>query len=251
MNSKQIKISIVSYFNTLPFRYALKHSELINRMDLQEDMPSICAQKLKFKQVEIGLVPVALLPELDAYEIITDYCIGADGKVDSVKLYSDAPLDEIKRIVLDYQSKSSITLTKVLNKFYWKKNVEYVDAKPSYEQNIKGDTAAVVIGDRTFALNGSFRYEFDLAEEWKKFTGLPFAFAAWVATSKVDPDFVKEFNAVLSDGVNNIRSALNESTIKHPANFDAYDYLSHKIDYRLDAKKREALSLFLEYISKL
>jgi chorismate dehydratase len=251
LNSNKIKISIVSYFNTLPFRYGLKHSGLIEKIDLQEDMPSICAQKLKFKQVEIGLVPVALLPELDNYEIITDYCIGADGKVDSVKLYSEVPFGEIKMIILDYQSRSSIALTKVLNKFYWKKNVEYIDAKPGYEQKIKGDTAAVVIGDRTFTLNGSFKYEFDLAEEWKKFTGLPFVFAAWVTTSKVDPAFVKEFNSTLSKGVNNIRKAIEEASVKHSVEFDAYDYLSNKIDYKLDAKKKEALDLFLNYMSKV
>lgn len=251
MPQKKIKISIVSYFNTLPFRYGIKHSELIAGMDLQEDIPSICAQKLKFNQVDIGLVPVALLPELDHYKIITDYCIGANGKVDSVKLYSQVPLNEIKSVTLDYQSRSSIKLTKVLNKFYWKQNFEFKDAKPGYEQNINGTNAAVVIGDRTFALNGTFEYEFDLAEEWKKMTGLPFVFAAWVTTSEIDENFVNEFNKVLENGIKHIEEAIKESQIVHPKNFDASDYLSNKISYNLDDKKREALQLFLKYISEL
>lgn len=251
MPQKKIKISIVSYFNTLPFRYGIKHSELIAGMDLQEDIPSICAQKLKFNQVDIGLVPVALLPELDHYKIITDYCIGANGKVDSVKLYSQVPLNEIKSVTLDYQSRSSIKLTKVLNKFYWKQNFEFKDAKPGYEQNINGTNAAVVIGDRTFALNGTFEYEFDLAEEWKKMTGLPFVFAAWVTTSEIDENFVNEFNKVLENGIKHIEEAIKESQIVHPKNFDASDYLSNKISYNFDDKKRETLQLFLKYISEL
>lgn len=251
MPQKKVKISIVSYFNTLPFRYGIKHSELFAKIDLQEDIPSICAQKLKFNQVDIGLVPVALLPELDNYEIITDYCIGANGKVDSVKLYSQVPLNEIKSVTLDYQSRSSIKLTKVLNKFYWKQNFEFKDAKPGYEQNISGTNAAVVIGDRTFALNGTFKYEFDLAEEWKKITSLPFVFAAWVTTSDIDKNFVDEFNKVLDDGIKNIDEAIKESQITHPKNFDPGDYLSNKISYNFDDKKREALQLFLKYISEL
>lgn len=235
----------------MPFRYGLKHSDLIKRIDLQEDIPSICAQKLKFKQVDIGLVPVALLPELDNYSIITDYCIGANGKVDSVKLYSGVPLNEIKTVTLDYQSKSSINLTKVLNKFFWKQNFEFKDAKPGYEKNIEGKNAAVVIGDRTFSLNGTFKYEFDLAEEWKKMTGLPFVFAAWVTTSDVDPKFIAEFNAVLKSGIENTEKAIQESNIIHPSGFNALDYLTRKIDYKLDAKKKEALDLFLGYIPKL
>jgi chorismate dehydratase len=214
-------------------------------------MPSICAQKLKFKQVDIGLVPVALLSELDNYKIITDYCIGANGKVDSVKLYSEVPLEEIKTVTLDYQSRSSINLTKVLNKFYWKKSFEFIDAKPGYEKNISGANAAVVIGDRTFSLNGSFKYEFDLADEWKKMTGLPFVFAAWVTTSDIDPKFISEFNEVLRSGIENTEKAIAESGIKHPINFNALDYLTNKIDYDLDPKKQEALQLFLKYILQL
>jgi len=178
VSTKKIKISIVNYTNTLPFKWALKRHSLLQQIDLQEDIPSICAQKLKYKQVDLALVPVALLAELDSYYIETDFCIGANGKVDSVKLYSQVPLREIKTISLDYQSKSSIALTKVLTKFFWKLAVEFVDAKPGFENAIQNNHAAVVIGDRTFALNGKYAYEFDLAEEWKQFTQLPFVFAA-------------------------------------------------------------------------
>ena len=160
-------------------------------------------------------------------------------------------MEDIQTVILDYQSRSSITLTKVLNKFYWKKHVAYIDAKPGYEETIKETTAAVVIGDRTFSMNGSFKYEYDLAEEWKKFTGLPFVFAAWVATSKIDPGFVYEFNAALKSGANNIAKALEEDGGPPSEKFDRLDYLSKKISYDLDIKKREALELFLGYVSKL
>jgi chorismate dehydratase len=248
----KVKISIVSYFNTLPFQYGLKHSHIMEKIELQEDMPSICAQKLKFGQVDIGLVPVALLPELDHYRIITGFCIGANGKVDSVKLYSEVPLEEIKTIALDYQSRSSVTLARVLAKFSWKKNVEFTEAKPGFEEQVKGASAAVVIGDRTFKLNGKFKFEYDLAEEWKKFTGLPFVFAAWVSTSEaVNAAFENELNSALQWGILHTEEALNNSSIEFPANFDPRDYLQNKISYPFDAKKMEALKLFLKYMAQL
>ena len=252
MSQDKLKISIVNYFNTLPFRYGLKKSALINKIELQEDIPSICAQKLKFGQVDIGLVPVALLPELNTYQIITDYCIGADGIVDSVKLYSQVPLSEIETITLDYQSKSSITLTKVLCKFFWKKKVDFLDSAPGFESKVEGRNAAVVIGDRTFSLNGVYTYEYDLAEEWKKFTGLPFVFAAWVSTNEIDSQFISKFNLALKSGVENTQKAIDEdaSALKIK-NLDAQDYLTKKISYNLDSEKRKALDLFLEYIGKL
>lgn len=247
-----IKISIVNYTNTLPFKWAIKKSNLLSEIDLQEDIPSICAQKLKYHQVDLALVPVALLAELDNYFIETDFCIGANGKVDSVKLYSEVPLDEIKTITLDYQSKSSITLTKVLSKFFWKLNVDYLNAKPNYEKNIIGTEAAVVIGDRTFTLNNTFKYEYDLAEEWQKFTGLPFVFAAWVSSEKLDKNFISKFNSILKTGVDNCIQAIDESETKLPLSKEKItEYLTQRIDYNLDSKKREALELFLNYIKQL
>jgi chorismate dehydratase len=247
-----IKISIVNYTNTLPFKWALKRSSLFNGIDLQEDIPSICAQKLKFNQVDLALVPVALLIELDDFFIETDYCIGANGKVDSVKLYSQVPLNEIETVTLDYQSKSSINLTKILFKFFWKLNMKYIDAKPGFENNISNKNAAVVIGDRTFELNGNFKYEYDLAEEWKKFTNLPFVFAAWVSTKKLSSTFVDEFNSVLKFGVDNIEEAVNADFVfKNLSKSQTLTYLTERIDYNLNNEKNKALYLFLDYIKKL
>jgi chorismate dehydratase len=109
-------ISIVNYYNTTPFLYGINHSDFKSEIKLELDIPSVCAQKLKNKQVDIGLVPVAILPELESYHIITDYCIGAVGKVDSVKLFSEKPLEELTHILLDYQSKTFnlLMLPKVL-----------------------------------------------------------------------------------------------------------------------------------------
>lgn len=221
-------------------------------MDLQEDIPSICAQKLKYGQVDLALVPVALLAELDSYFIESDYCIGADRKVDSVKLYSSVPLQEIKTVTLDYQSRSSITLTKVLFKFFWKQSVIYHEAKPGFEKQIAGSNAAVVIGDRTFAMNGTFEFEYDLAEEWKKFTGLPFVFAAWVSIHNIPMEFMSQFNSVLKTGVENIAKAVqDEYSNKDLSPSKTLEYLTNRINYTLDNSKKEALSLFLNYIKLL
>ncbi|MCC6371989.1 MAG: menaquinone biosynthesis protein [Bacteroidia bacterium] len=252
MKKEKIRISIVNYTNTLPFKWALKRSPLLAEMDLQEDIPSICAQKLKFGQVDLALVPVALLAELDNYNIESDYCIGANGRVDSVKLYSHVPLKEIKSVTLDYQSKSSITLTKILFRFFWKHDVVFTEAKPGFEDKIEGSNAAVVIGDRTFGMNGQFAFEYDLAEEWQKFTGLPFVFAAWVSTHKVSGTFIKAFNDTLKLGVENIDKAIEEdySGTIYSAR-QTQEYLSIRIDYHLDDNKNKAMKLFLDYIQKL
>ena len=240
-------VSIVNYYNTTPFLYGINHSGFKSQINLELDIPSVCAQKLKSKQVEIGLVPVAILPELESYQIITDYCIGAIGKVDSVKLFSERPLHELTHILLDYQSKTSVTLVQVLNKHFWKKNIQFVNASEGFENQITGTTGAVIIGDRTFGLT-SHPYQYDLAEEWQNFTGLPFVFACWVSNVTLEDNFINEFNNALSYGVNHIEESVKEKP-NHALGDKALDYLKNKISYNFDADKRKALQKFLELMS--
>lgn len=237
-------VSIVNYYNTTPFLYGINHTDFISQIKLELDIPSVCAQKLKSHLVEIGLVPVAILPELESYHIITDYCIGAVGKVDSVKLFSQKPLEELTHVLLDYQSKTSVTLVQVLNKHFWKKNIQFVNASEGFEKQINGTTGAVIIGDRTFGLT-EHPYQYDLSEEWQKFTGLPFVFACWVSNVALESSFIKAFNEALAFGVNHIEEAVIEKP-NHTAGFDALDYLKNKISYTLDDEKKKGLEKFLE-----
>ena len=100
----KIKVSAVSYTNTKPFVYGLTHSDVIDQIDLSLDIPSDCARKLIDDEADIGLVPVAALLNIPNYQIISDYCIGATGAVNSVFIFSNLPIGEIKTIRLDSYS---------------------------------------------------------------------------------------------------------------------------------------------------
>ena len=244
-----LKISAVSYLNTIPFIHGLKQSELIKTIDLQLDYPSICADKLINGTVDLALVPVAVIPKLKKAYIISDYCIGANGAVDTVCLYSDVPIEEIENIALDYQSRTSVALLKILLKEYWQLNPELKKANVGFEENIKGNHAALVIGDRAFALNTKHAYIYDLSAIWKKMTGLPFVFAAWVANTKLPQDFIISFNKALEKGLSNIDKALALEGDSYPNCKNPEDYLNNKISYNLDVEKQKGMELFLRKIN--
>jgi chorismate dehydratase len=244
-----LKISAVSYLNTIPFVHGLKQSELIKIIDLQLDYPSICAEKLINGIVDLALVPVAVIPKLKEAHIISDYCIGANGAVDTVCLYSGVPIEEIESIALDYQSRTSVALLKILLNEYWQLNPELKKANVGFEENIKGNHAALVIGDRAFALNTKYAYIYDLSAIWKKMTGLPFVFAAWVANTKLPKDFIVSFNKALEKGLSNIDKALALEGDSYPNCKNPEDYLNNKISYNLDVEKQKGMELFLRKIS--
>ncbi len=105
-------------------------------MDLVFDYPAKIASFLINDQVDIGLIPVAIIPDLAEYHIISDYCIGCNGEVASVCLFSEVPLHEIKTIVLDYQSKTSVALLKILLQEHWKISPKLVAGEKNYENSI-------------------------------------------------------------------------------------------------------------------
>ena len=247
---KKIKISAVSYLNTKPFVYGLIHSDLYDKIDLSLDIPSLCASKLKEGTVDIGLIPVAVIPEIEGAQIITDYCISASGKVRTVILASHVPLPNIKTIVLDYQSRTSIQLVQILAKYFWHISPKWENAKPGYiERDIKETTAAVIIGDRVFDAEKRFEYIYDLGEEWQKMTGLDFVFACWVANKTIDPEFISEFNKALLYGELHIPEVISENESSFPV-CNLGDYFRDNIIFRFDDLKRTGLELFLKYNEK-
>lgn len=241
----KIRITAVSYLNTKPLLYGLLKSELADQIDLQLDIPSECARKLKDGEVDLGLVPVAIIPELNDARIISDYCIGTVGTVKTVAIYGDCPLPEMTRIYLDYHSRTSVALSRLLLKEFWKLEPELIPAPVNYETMIGGETGGLVIGDRTIGLEEKFEYAYDLGEAWMQYTGLPFVFAAWVSTKRIDSDFLAAFNRALQRGVAEIPQLMYLLPSPHPK-FDLKEYFTHFISYELDEPKRKALSLFLQ-----
>ncbi len=246
---QKLRISAVSYLNTRPFIEGMNLSGFTDQVDLSLDIPSVCASKLLEGSVDVGLVPVAVLPLMKEYHILTDYCIGAVGPVRSVALYSEVPLAQIKEIILDNQSRTSVALVKILCEKLWKITPKYTLGTDGYETLIQGETAAVVIGDRTFALNSRYPFIYDLAEAWIALTGLPFVFACWVSNKPIGAETENLFNQALSRGLEEIDRISVAFAGRFPANADLSGYMHRNLSYSLDEAKRKGLKMFLDFLA--
>lgn len=244
---KRIRVGAVSYLNTRPLLYGVKRSGLMDRIELVEEYPSRIASMLVNDEIDLGLVPVAIIPLLKEAHIITDYCIGSEGEVASVALFSEVPLEEVTRVLLDYQSRTSVNLAKILLKKYWQKDVELEDAKEDFRSAINGTTAGIVIGDRALEQRKLSPYRYDLGTAWKAYTGLPFVFAAWVANKPLDANFMDAFNRANGYGIKHIDEVVAENS--SPA-YDLKKYYTENISYTLTAEKRKALALFLKLMAE-
>ncbi len=244
----KIRITAVSYLNTKPFLYGIFNNQLDDLIDLKLDIPSVCAEKLKNGEADLGLVPVAVLPELKNPHIISDYCIGSLRSVRTVCLFSEKPIEEITEVYLDYHSRTSVELIKILLKNYWKVSPKLTPASLGFEKKIKGTTAALVIGDRAIAMHSKFAYCYDLGKAWNEYSGLPFVYAAWVSNRPLNNEFVALFNEALSKGIEQIPKLVYLLPTPQPG-FDLNEYFTNNISYNLDNNKRKALSKFLSELN--
>ena len=243
---KKIKTGAVSYLNTKPLIYGFQQGMMNEQVELIEAYPARIAAMLLNNEIDLGLVPVAIIPHLKESYIISDYCIGADGPVASVCLFSDVPIEEVKEVMLDYQSRTSVRLARILLNEHWKVSPLITNAKEDFREHIKGTTAGLVIGDRAFEQRKTSRYSYDLGEAWKQLTGLPFVFAAWVSNKKLGNNFIAAFNSTTGAGLQVLDTVIAENP--YPL-FDLKKYFTQYISYRLDENKQKGLQLFLEKLA--
>ncbi len=241
-----MRLSVVSYLNTKPFIYGLLRSSLSDQIELSLDIPSMCAQKLLRGEADLALTPVAVIPDLPEAHLVSDFCIGATGAVQTVCIFSEKPIGEVRRLLLDFHSRTSVALAPILCREYWGVEPELVPAYDGYEQHISGDTAGLVIGDRAIGMEKHFPYTYDLGQAWKDWTGLPFVFAAWVSTRPLPDDFVRRFNEALADGIAQIPQLVK--ILPTLPGFDLEAYFRQNISYDLDEAKWLGLQRFLSYL---
>lgn len=229
--------------------YGIKHHPIMNEIELVEDYPARIAQMLMEGQVDVGLIPVAATLKLNEWHIVGTHCIAADGAVASVCIFSEVPMSQIENVYLDYQSRTSVNLAKVLLKEYWKKDVVFIDASgEDFRDKIKGTTAGVVIGDRALEQRQHAPFIYDLAEAWKAHTGLPFVFAAWISTRPLPQEFIRKFDEAIALGLEHLDEVVAENP--YPV-YSLDEYYRKNINYRLDGYKKEGMDRFLQKINIL
>lgn len=250
MTGSEITLSAVEYLNTKPFIEGLKLQTFSERLIIMEDTPAQCSLKLREGRADIGIVPVADYPELTQFRRITKWGIGADGPVDSVLLVANQPVNDLDRILLDYQSKTSNQLMRILGDEYFRYGWSFESANAGYEHELPPGTGAVIIGDRALRSAGRYAYRYDLAEAWLQMTGLPFLFAIWVASSRVNDILERELEEALSMGMNTCHEIAERYRSDFPG-MDIYRYLTQSIHYEITSDHEMAMDLFLEKITML
>jgi chorismate dehydratase len=141
-------------------------------------------------QLQRGLLQVALVSSLELlrhpiYRIVDGVSIASDGAVYSVVVAHRSEISVLEEIVLDPASLTSVALLRCL--------LEAMNFFPrlvssDMPKTPEGRRGLLLIGDQAIRFRQEnaqkFRY-WDLGEQWKKITGLPFVYAVWLVRPEV------------------------------------------------------------------
>ncbi|HND53309.1 MAG TPA: menaquinone biosynthesis protein [Pirellulaceae bacterium] len=251
-HGSRLRVGAVSYLNTRPLIHDLQRSA--PDVVLSLDLPSRLADQLATAQLDVALIPSIEYFQDPAYSIVSDACIGCRGPVLSVKLLSRVPLDQIRTLALDEGSRTSVALTRILLR-------ERFGLAPRLERLPIGSTVAdtsadaiLLIGDRAIHPPADrFVAEWDLGEEWGRWSGLPFVFAMWVARPGIDIGSLDDaLGAARDSGLQHLEAiaAAAAAEVRLPAE-TCLSYLRDNLYFYLGPRELEGLDLFRTHAIKL
>jgi chorismate dehydratase len=265
------RISVVQYLNTAPLVWGMLHGAERGKFDLEFTTPARCADAVARGRADVGIVPSIEVPRIEGVEIVPGVSIASKGLVKSVLLLSQVPIEEIRSVAMDNSSRTSVALVTVLLRRFYGLDFQSESADPQPEEMLKRADAALLIGDpaltyelrveglrsksedsdldigpSAFIIRPSTLLVYDLAAEWRKFTGLPFVFALWAGRPEAGvTEFVREFQESRDQGLRHLDAIASEWAPRLQVAESAVNlYLAENINYDLDEENLEGLHLF-------
>jgi cyclic dehypoxanthinyl futalosine synthase len=249
--TRKLRVVAADFLNSLPLTVEMAEDEFFS---FEFVVPSEGARRMMEQEAEIALLPVAALAEIGGLEVVPGPCIGANGRVESVVIVSEVPIDRIERVFVDNASRTSVILAKVFLDSMGKGDVPMIRLRGEEIPGVvAGSDAGLLIGDVAFRESRRFRYRHDLADAWKRLTGEPFVFAVWAAQPSVlTPEIVERINRRFWDGLARKHQIVEEWADRHAMpKAEVADYLDERIQFNLNRPAWNGLQEFFRLASNM
>jgi len=183
-----LRIGCVKYVNARPLIRGWPD-------DVEFDHPSEVCRRLANGELDVALVSSFEYLRNPVYRVVDDVSISSDGPVYSVVIVHCGEFSNIEEIALDPASQTAVNLLRCV--------LSELGLKPRFLSGVMGSagcqpvvsgslpdigSARLLIGDQAIHFRekhaGKFQF-WDLGEQWKKLTGLPFVYALWLIRPEV------------------------------------------------------------------
>lgn len=248
-----VRIASVPFANAQPLTWGFLRGPYRGLFKVSPVSPSGIPDLLRSGQADVGLIPSIEYLGLPGVEFLPQLCIASKRRVRSVFLASRVPLEQIRSVALDSNSRTSAALLKIILQHKGLKDVTCTEQTPSLKEMLREHDAALLIGDSALAADTAGLHVLDLAAEWFALTGLPFVFALWaVRPGVVVPDGVRPFiesRRIGIAGIPEIAVLAGQRLRLSPESIESY--LRTNIHYYLGSEEHRGLELFFRKAQEL
>lgn len=201
-----MRLGRIGYINCYPVYGAMDHGVVPPPGELVTGTPAELNDLLVAGELDVSVISaVEYARHTKDLVLLPDLAISCDGPVKSVVLYSRWPVAQLdgRTVLVTASSRTSVALLELLCREVWKIRPQFAQARA---EAVDLDAlaalphdAVLVIGDPALLLagRGGYPHRYDLGEEWKRWTKLPFVFAVWAARRAVAPAAVRSAHAAL------------------------------------------------------
>jgi chorismate dehydratase len=260
-----LRIGRIDYANCTPLFMQLEEQLPRETTDIVHGVPATLNARLAAGEIDLCISSsIEFSRHANEYAILPGHCIGSDGPVKSVLLFSNRPVEELggQQLLVTSESATSVILLQVLlNKRWGLSGCSVVSSSLPWQEALQQSTGLLLIGDRALQAASSAKsgYCYDLGQEWKALTGLPFVYALWLINrrSAQGKDAALQQFVELLDHARDRISSDAELLARQAPEADWFglqplaDYWRSAITYTLDATHLEGLALFYHYAAEL
>jgi len=241
----KLRVGIVNFLNSKPLAWGFLKGHHADLFAPTYHPPAMVARLLGQGALDIGLIPSVEVQRIPGLKILPDLCVASTHEVKSVILVSRGPLEQVKRVALDQNSRTSVALLRILLQ---ERGIhpEYLHERPDPERMLSEADAALLIGDPALKVERDRYQVIDLAAEWNALTGLPFVFAVWAVRAGVDlPDLAFYFKSSLRYGLSSVDTLSREAAAELGLDSaDVRSYLTENLHYFLRQEELAGLEEF-------
>ncbi len=208
-----MRVGRIPYVNCYPVYGGIDRGAIPFGASLVDGVPTMLNRMMADGTLDISVVSaVEYARDSSRYLLLPDLAISCDGPVHSVMLFSKVAVKDLagRKVLVSRSSMTSVALLELLFEGRWKVKPDFVPSDAEITDIARfGEEehdARLVIGDAALLLgtqsDRGYAFAYDLGEEWKAWTDLPFVFAVWVAQRNVQVDLALGVHASLIESRN-------------------------------------------------
>lgn len=257
-----MRLGRIGYVNCYPVYGAIDRGLVRVEAQLVTGTPSELNGLLAAGELDVSVVSaVEYARNASEFRLLPDLAISCDGLVRSVALFAKRPIEELNgaTVLVSQSSRTAVHLLRLLSRDAWGVEPRIAEARAEVDDldALAGlpHEGVLVIGDAALLLaaRDDYAHRYDLGEEWKKWTGLPFVFAVWAARREVPERKVRAVRRALLEsrawGLDHLDELAREASKRTGISVAAcVEYLSG-LDYALSYRHLEGLTSFFRRLA--